>query len=785
MEKQIHKEWTEEELNNLPELYKTNSIRQIALLLNRTYDGVSAKINRLKLKKIRLSKPKPILKELLINQGKDWTIEDELILKQKYESKSNRELSEILKRDKGSLMKKANSMGLYKSNKKRSEVAKKWTQEEDNKLKEVYNLMTNANIAELFNASLTSVEHRAAKFGLRKTKEYISKVHTGVKRTTGRNLTFEFVKEIASKYKSKAEFQTKDCSAYNIALRRGWLDKICSHMLSLRYGSLPQLVLRDFIKQLFKLDNSGVLYSTRKVIKPLELDVWVPIYKLAFEYDGAFWHKEENNKIELCDKIGVKLIVIKETKQRNEIHIKKQLIEKLNVINKQTGLLITPEQINVLVVSSECYDMVLNKDDIHKICQTYMVLNDFKIEQSNLYDKICKRGLVKEFTGHMKRRFDRNKWNVETVTNTVNKYVTLKDFREKEENCYNYILNHDELRPLLECLEKTKVSNSFWADDKNIINVVEKYTILRDFKENESACYSYIIKHPEKKHLISHLEKNIHKVSFWINPENIINAVSEYTTLKEFMENEPSCYKYINEHPENKHFIEHLQRKQLPDGYWGNIDNMTGAINGYVTLKDFAANESACYSYMLKHKEYMPLISHLEKGQLPSGFWKNPENVIKVVSQYTTLKDFRENEPGCYSSVIKNKDNLSLIARLKKFGVDNDYWSDPKNIIEAARNHITLNDFRKQYPTAYGYIMKNKELLQFIEHLEKEKVPNGYWSNPENIKKVVNKYEWLSDFRANEKACVSYIYKHQEMLPLIAHLKKYKKQSPKDLTLGT
>src|ERR1035437_3673311 len=286
MEKQIHKEWTEGELNNLPELYKTNSIRQIALLLNRTYDGVSAKINRLKLKKIRLSKPKPILKELLINQGKDWTIEDELILKQKYESKSNRELSEILKRDKGSLMKKANSMGLYKSNKKRSEVAKKWTQEEDNKLKEVYNLMTNANIAELFNASLTSVEHRAAKFGLRKTKEYISKVHTGVKRTTGRNLTFEFVKEIASKYKSKAEFQTKDCSAYNIALRRGWLDKICSHMLSLRYGSLPQLVLRDFIKQLFKLDNSGVLYSTRKVIKPLELDVWVPIYKLAFEYDG-------------------------------------------------------------------------------------------------------------------------------------------------------------------------------------------------------------------------------------------------------------------------------------------------------------------------------------------------------------------------------------------------------------------------------------------------------------------------------------------------------------------
>src|ERR1035437_5972221 len=423
MEKQIHKEWTEGELNNLPELYKTNSIRQIALLLNRTYDGVSAKINRLKLKKIRLSKPKPILKELLINQGKDWTIEDELILKQKYESKSNRELSEILKRDKGSLMKKANSMGLYKSNKKRSEVAKKWTQEEDNKLKEVYNLMTNANIAELFNASLTSVEHRAAKFGLRKTKEYISKVHTGVKRTTGRNLTFEFVKEIASKYKSKAEFQTKDCSAYNIALRRGWLDKICSHMLSLRYGSLPQLVLRDFIKQLFKLDNSGVLYSTRKEIK-----------------------------------------------QRNEIHIKKQLIEKLNVINKQTGLLITPEQINVLVVSSECYDMVLNKDDIHKICQTYMVLNDFKIEQSNLYDKICKRGLVKEFTGHMKRRFDRNKWNVETVTNTVNKYVTLKDFREKEENCYNYILNHDELRPLLECLEKTKVSNSFWADDKNIIN---------------------------------------------------------------------------------------------------------------------------------------------------------------------------------------------------------------------------------------------------------------------------------------------------------------------------
>lgn len=71
----------------------------------------------------------------------------------------------------------------------------------------------------------------------------------------------------------------------------------------------------EFIKQL----NVETEQSNRKVIKPLELDIYIPSKKLAIEYNGLRWHSEqfkenaENYHLEktnLCQEKGIKLIHI-------------------------------------------------------------------------------------------------------------------------------------------------------------------------------------------------------------------------------------------------------------------------------------------------------------------------------------------------------------------------------------------------------------------------------------------------------------------------------------------
>ena len=73
--------------------------------------------------------------------------------------------------------------------------------------------------------------------------------------------------------------------------------------------------LYDFIK-LFREDAQQ---SNRKIINPYELDIYIPSLKLAFEYNGEYWHSEKfrdknhrEQKTELCNLKNITLIHIEE-----------------------------------------------------------------------------------------------------------------------------------------------------------------------------------------------------------------------------------------------------------------------------------------------------------------------------------------------------------------------------------------------------------------------------------------------------------------------------------------
>lgn len=103
----------------------------------------------------------------------------------------------------------------------------------------------------------------------------------------------------------------------------------------------------SFIKEIYK---NKINENDRKILNGKELDIYIPELKLAFEYDGTYWHADprffnENDKIKhclasdiwerdkqkdlLCEQNGIKLIRIKEYDWKNDSNKIKQYIREI------------------------------------------------------------------------------------------------------------------------------------------------------------------------------------------------------------------------------------------------------------------------------------------------------------------------------------------------------------------------------------------------------------------------------------------------------------------------
>lgn len=88
-----------------------------------------------------------------------------------------------------------------------------------------------------------------------------------------------------------------------------------------KYYNGVSLIEKEFVKFINEIYKSEVIENDRLIISPYELDVVIPEKKIAFEFNGTFWHSEnspgfkknENKclmKTNLCNEKGFKLIHI-------------------------------------------------------------------------------------------------------------------------------------------------------------------------------------------------------------------------------------------------------------------------------------------------------------------------------------------------------------------------------------------------------------------------------------------------------------------------------------------
>lgn len=125
----------------------------------------------------------------------------------------------------------------------------------------------------------------------------------------------------------------------------------------------------EFIKSFY---DKMVITNTKDIIPPLELDIYVPERKLAFEFDGLYWHSSKVKDYHLhktleCEKQGIQLIHIFENEWDFKQDIVKSRIRNLFGISKKT---IYARKCEVKEVSSKESKDFQNENHIQGPCNS-------------------------------------------------------------------------------------------------------------------------------------------------------------------------------------------------------------------------------------------------------------------------------------------------------------------------------------------------------------------------------------------------------------------------------
>jgi endogenous inhibitor of DNA gyrase (YacG/DUF329 family) len=100
------------------------------------------------------------------------------------------------------------------------------------------------------------------------------------------------------------------------------------------YNSQPTQDIANYISSTINLD---IITNNRQIIAPYEIDIFIPVKKIAIEFNGIYWHSENNGidrdyhlkKTLLCEKNNIRLIHIFESAWRYKKEI---VISRLNTI---------------------------------------------------------------------------------------------------------------------------------------------------------------------------------------------------------------------------------------------------------------------------------------------------------------------------------------------------------------------------------------------------------------------------------------------------------------------
>lgn len=203
-----------------------------------------------------------------------------------------------------------------------------WTQSKVEVLKDLLDKHTNIlDIAKLFNTTERSIYNTISKFGLDNSK-------TRTTRSALMQILKDQNRELISDFTIANDLVTIKCSMNHIVEQTAsnilYKGTDCPKCFSALGKSKKETELQDFIKANYQ---GNTIIGDRAMLKGKELDIVLPDLKLAFEYNGSYWHSSAKvdknyhiNKTNAVEALGFQLIHVYEY---NDFNIVKSRILQL------------------------------------------------------------------------------------------------------------------------------------------------------------------------------------------------------------------------------------------------------------------------------------------------------------------------------------------------------------------------------------------------------------------------------------------------------------------------
>jgi hypothetical protein len=488
--------------------------------------------------------------------------------------------------------------------------------------------------------------------------------------TCGRRHTEESLREIAKQFKTRAEFQEKDSSAYQSARRMGkaFLDDVCSHMLS--SYSTPQLICKNIME---KLLGMKCLYSTRKIITPYELDVYFPKFKLAIEYNGLGWHRSEDSirrdekKKELCDSKKINLIVIVENNRDYENDVKNQLIENLERINKATHNNFTEQDIKKINCTN-IYDEIVKSKDMNDIetkiseCESVKEFREKYISEYNFLKKIKKLKLLDKIR-------NRIEYSDEELIQKCKEIKDFSIFLKNHSNLYQRCKKRGLFDMATAHMDKTRRPYKSYTND-DLINLANKFKMKSHLKKKNKSLFSELIRR-NILNLVTYDPNFIYtphnKILKEIALKKCFDDAKKYNNYSDF-KNDKELYKKCVNYKIVRKIIETFPKKDIREIIMEESEK-------YESFKDFAKSK-----WYLKTKKLPNLIGEIKTKNNWSFTTKDKINyietfpeIVKMINDGVSLTEISSTTGKNKTTIWRVKKQMYYIGILKsKFNIRSD-----------------------------------------------------------------------------------------------------------------
>ena len=144
--------------------------------------------------------------------------------------------------------------------------------------------------------------------------------------------------------------------------------------------SKGEIELVNYIKN--ELMISNIIQNTTNIISPKEIDIWLPDYNLAIEFNGLYWHSEKKISNKLyhqrkfleCEKLGIRLIQIFSDEWQFTPDIVKNRIKHLLKLSTK---ICYARQCTIQVISKLQHDQFIKLYHIQGTCRSKIRLGAF------------------------------------------------------------------------------------------------------------------------------------------------------------------------------------------------------------------------------------------------------------------------------------------------------------------------------------------------------------------------------------------------------------------------